>query len=328
MPILDTRGHFVSQRGVVLENGMLRVAVLPELGGRVWSLVYKPLDRELLWHNPEIPPRKAPFDAVFDDVWCGGWEEMFPTPAPGVINGQSYPDHGEVWSLAWEATTESNEDAASVRLACRAPISGIRMEKKITLQANEPRLEVSYLLRNPTGSNFPFTLALHPALAVSPNCRVDFPPMLVDLDASYLGTLAGVESPFEWPYVTRGSGKVDLRIVPPVSSGEVYFLYGHRFQEGWCAITDTTNRLTYGLVFSPEVFRACWLFATYGGWRDYYVAILEPSTSYPQQIEQAIQQGTAPSLPAGGTLETTVIFQVQEGLSKVVGLMPDGKFHQ
>ena len=56
MPILDTRWHFVSQRGVVLENGMLRVAVLPELGGRVWSLVYKPLDRELLWHNPEIPP--------------------------------------------------------------------------------------------------------------------------------------------------------------------------------------------------------------------------------------------------------------------------------
>ena len=328
MPTIDTRWNLLSHRSVILENRALRVVVLPELGGRIWSIVYKPRDRELLWHNPRIPPQKAPFGAPFDNVWCGAWEEMFPTPAPGVINGETYPDHGEVWSLAWDATTESQQESVTLQLRCETPISAIRMEKRITLREGEPRLEVAYSLTNLSQSDFPFLFALHPAFQVTPRSRLDFPPMSVELEPTYPGSLVGVQSPFAWPFATRGGKPVDLRIVQPDSSGEVYFFYGTNFREGWCAITDTRERLTRGLVFSPEVFRSCWLFATYGGWRNYHVAILEPCTSYPQQIEQAIQKGQASTLPKGGKLETTVVFQVQEGLSSVSGLGTDGSFRE
>lgn len=327
MPIIETSWSFRPLRALILENRNLRVVILPELGGRIWSVVYRPRDRELLWHNPRIPPQSAPFGAVFDNVWCGGWEEMFPSPAPSVINGESYPDHGEVWCLPWEATTESDADSASIRLSCDARISAVRFEKKITLCADESRLEVAYSLHNPTLTEFPFIFTLHPAFSVTPHCRIDFPPMSVELDPSYAGTLAGVASPFTWPHTTRGGQEVDLRKVAPHSSGEVYFLYGTGFRDGWCAVTDAVNRLTWGLVFSPQFFRACWLFASYGGWRNHDLAILEPSTSFPQQVEQAIENKTAATLPAGGTLRTSVVLQVQEGLTSVAGLTSDANFH-
>lgn len=328
MPTIETRWQFLSYRAIILENPALRVTVLPELGGRIWSIIYKPQDRELLWHNPRLLPQRAPFSAVFDDVWCGGWEELFPTPTPGVINGASYPDHGEIWCLPWEATTDSKSDAASAHLSCDTPISAFHIQKRIILPTEEPRLEVTYLLQNPRPSNFPFIFTLHPAFAITPRCRIAFPPMTVDLDPTYPGPLAGVDTPFEWPHATRAGKKVDLRVAPPHCAEEVYFLYGRGFREGWCAVTDPAARLSYGIIFSPEVFASCWLFATYGGWRNHYVAGPEPSTSYPQQIERALENGTAASLPVGGRLETTVIFQVQEGPASVGGLAPDGRFRE
>lgn len=326
MPTIDTIWDILKHQAIILENRALRVVVLPELGGRIWSIIYKPLDRELLWHNPRLPPQKVPFGAAFDDVRCGGWEEMFPTAAPGTIKGESYPDHGEVWSLAWESSAESSAGAVHLRMSCEAPISSIRVQKQLTLRADEPRLEVTYALRSATGADFPCIFALHPAFAVSPGYRIGFPRMSVELDPSFLGTLAGVTSPFEWPYAVRRDEKLDLRVVPPDSSAEVYFLYGYGFKEGRCAITDLNQRLTYGLVFSPEFFHSCWLFATYGGWRNYYTAILEPSTSFPFRVEEQVQQGTAWHLPPAGVVETTVVFLVQEGLSSVLGLEPEGKF--
>ena len=326
MPTIEMREDFLKHRAVILENWALRVVVLPELGGRIWSIRYKPLDRELLWHNPRIAPQKVPFGTSFDDVWCGGWEEMFPTAAPGIINGRSYPDHGELWNIAWEASSEYNADSVCLHLSCIAPISSIQVEKRISLRADEARMEVTYALRNPAPSDFPCLFALHPAFAVSPGCQIDFPCMSVELDRSWPGTLADVASPFAWPRAIRGGQEIDLRAVPPESSAEVYFLYGHGFKEGWCTITDRAKCLTWGLVFSPEFFRSCWLFATYGGWRNYYAVLLEPSTSFPYRIEEQIERGAVQHVAAAGALETTVVFLVQEGLAGVRGLTAAGRF--
>ncbi|MFB3920885.1 MAG: DUF5107 domain-containing protein [Terriglobia bacterium] len=326
MPTVDTSWSFRPFRAVILENQSLRVVVLPELGGRIWSILAKSYNRELLWHNPRIPPQTAPFGAVFDNVWCGGWEEMFPSPAPSVINGESYPDHGEVWCVPWHSETSCDSGKACVLLSCDARISAVRLEKRITLHGEGARVQVSYFLHNPTGVDFPFIFTLHPAFAAPPGTRIDFPPMTVELDPTYPGTLTGVPSPFVWPHADRKGNAVDLRQVAPPSSGEVYFFYGRDFKEGWCALTDPADRFTWGLVFSPTFFRSCWMFSSYGGWRNHHLAILEPSTSFPQQVENAIRNKTAAVLPAGGTLETSVVLQVQGGLTHVKGLTPEGEF--
>jgi len=55
-------------RTVILENEYLKVTVFPEIGAKIYDLIYKPRQKNLLWHNPRIPPMKVPFGAAFDDV--------------------------------------------------------------------------------------------------------------------------------------------------------------------------------------------------------------------------------------------------------------------
>jgi galactose mutarotase-like enzyme len=326
MTRIDTRWSLHSYRAVVLENRALRVVALPELGGRVWSIVYKLHDRELLWQNPRIPPQKVPFGAPFDNVWCGGWEEMFPTAVPGIINGESYPDHGELWCLSWQTEAETRLDRVILKLRASAPISGVEIEKHLVLRGDAPSLEVTYRLENLTRLSLPYLFALHPAFAVSPTCRLDLPPMRLEPDPSFPGTLTDVEPEMRWPQLWRRGKQVDLRTVYPASSGEVFYLYGHDFTEGWFAVTDTKSQLSWGMSFSPQFFPACWIFATYGGWRDYYALLIEPSTTFPAQVESAIEAGQAPILAPHESVETTVRFQVQEGLPRVSGLNPEGDF--
>ncbi len=328
MTRIDTRWSFLSHRAVVMENRMLRVVVLPELGGRIWSIVYKPRDRELLWQNPRVPPQKVPSGAVFDDVWCGGWEEMFPNAAPGALQGETYSDHGEVWPLTWESEVRNTGGSLRLVLQTSTPIRAASMEKRLTLREDAPCLEIVYTLRNHSAREMPYIFALHPAFAVTPACRLDLPAMQMDLEPSFPGTLTETKPRFEWPYATRRGEKVDLRTVYPATSGETFFLYGHNFKEGWSAITDTDERLSWGLRFAPEFFRSCWVFATYGGWRDSYALLIEPSTAFPFQIERALALGRVQPLPSHGSVETAVRFQVQERLARVNGVGPEGAFEE
>jgi tetratricopeptide (TPR) repeat protein len=58
-------------RSIVLENELLRATFLPELGGRLISLVYKPEDRELLSVNPAFQPANL---AIRNAWFSGGIE--------------------------------------------------------------------------------------------------------------------------------------------------------------------------------------------------------------------------------------------------------------
>lgn len=216
-----------------------------------------------------------------------------------------------------------------LRLNCQAPISGLSIEKALTLRGDGAGFDVTYTIKNPGLEAFPFLFALHPAMAVSEGYRIDFPDMQFELDDSYPGTLAGVESPFPWPLAKRNGSEVDLRVVKPASSKQVYMLYGYGHREGWVAITDPASKLTAGLTFSPEFFQSCWIFACYGGWRGYQnVILVEPSTSYPARVEDVVQSGRMRSLEPGAVAETTVRFLVQEGLSSVGGLTETGFFRE
>ena len=45
-------------QAVALENRFLRIVVLPEAGGKVWQITYKPLNSDLLWNNPQTAPAR------------------------------------------------------------------------------------------------------------------------------------------------------------------------------------------------------------------------------------------------------------------------------
>jgi len=323
-PTIDTNWTYHGFRAVVLENRRLRAVVLPELGAKVWSLVDKAADREVLWHNPRLPPRPVHYGAAYDDWFCGGWDELFPNDAPATAGGDAYPDHGELWSMpfAWEAAAEAG--AVTLTLRRSGVVTNTSVEKRITLRADEPLLRFAYRIANHGPAPLDFLWKLHPALRVSPTARIDLPAGRVLVDEGFRDRL-GVES-FTWPFAPApGAAPVDVREVPPQEAAACDFYYAVELDAGWCALTDRATRAGFGLVFDPAVFRSVWVFGAYGGWRGLYTAILEPCTGYPYRLEQAIAQGTASRLAAGETLETEVTAVLFQGLEQVARIGADGE---
>jgi hypothetical protein len=309
---------------VILENQYLRLVILPQAGAKIWQITYKPHDADLLWNNPRIAPAQLASNARYDDVWSGGWDELFPNDETSVIEGEAFPDHGELWTLAWEFETFSGPDEAGVHLRCITPISAIAVEKTIRLQRDARRIEFSHSFTNLGSSAFPFLWKLHPAMAVSPQHRLDFPPMKVVLEPAFAGTLCPSAPVVEWPWAKGAQGQVDLRCIPEESARQLYFFYGTEMQGNWCALTNRTSGLSCALQFDSKIFQSCWLFATYGGWRNYNVAVLEPCTGYPLNFEAMKAAGRHLSLKAGETLRTDVKFLIQEGLRCVGSIDPSG----
>ncbi len=311
-------------RSILLENALLRLEVLPDAGAKINQITYKPLGADLLWHNPRLSPARHDPSACYDDVWSGGWDELFPNDEPGSVNGYLLPDHGALWTGDWHAEPFGRAAAVGVALRLTTPISQFLVERTLLLRPRAAQLEIQYRFTNQSAETLPFLWKLHPAFAVSSSHRIDFPPMAVLREPEFPGTLGDAPPIFPWPHAHLGDTTIDLRQVPDVSSRALHFFYGAGLVSGWCGITNRANRLACALRFDPEVFPSCWLFATYGGWRDLNVAVLEPATGYPFQMQSMIAGGRARRLAPGASLETSVLFSAQEGLTSIGGIDENG----
>ena len=310
----------------ILENRALRVVVVPELGGKVLELVDKAADRDLLWHNPRTPPRRAPFGAHFDDWWCGGWDEVFPTGDVAHLHGEPLPYMGELWSVPWSVREEPGpEGCVALVTTAHATIAPARLERRLTLRGDEPVLRASYRLTNLDRRPLPFLWGIHPAFAVTPAHRIDIPAgrMLVGVSSGPALGVAGQE--YEWPELPLGNspgGRRDMHQVPPP---EALVFGGHwatGLREGWLALTDTQTRRGLAIVFTLDVFPAAWLWQVYGGWRGHYHVALEPWTGHPMQLDEATAAGTARVLGPGEPLTADVAFVVygdRAGVARVTG---------
>lgn len=291
MTRIDTRWSYLGLRALILENRALRVTVLPEVGGRIWSIIDKVRDCELLWQNPRVAPRRLPFGAVYDDVWCGGWEELFPNDAPALLGGERYPDHGETWSIAWGW----RQDRDDLVLSCAAPISGTMHEKRLSLHRDG--LAVAYRIENPGATELPFLFKVHAALAIAPASRLHYPAgMAVELEPEFPGTL-------------ESAAAILAAQVPDPNKRELHFFYGHGYSAGRFGIHDPSGASTT-IEFDAKLLPSFWIFASYRGWRNHSVLVAEPATCHPMRMEKAIERNLAPVLAPGETFETVVTLRV------------------
>ena len=81
--------------GYILENKYLKVTLVPEFGGRIISMIYKPTNKEELYLNPAGVPYGVDQD-WFYYKWLMVYGGIFPTLPE--------PEHGKAWLLPWEFT--------------------------------------------------------------------------------------------------------------------------------------------------------------------------------------------------------------------------------
>jgi len=295
--------------GIRLDGELLSLSVFPEAGGKVFDLVHKPTGFNLLWHNPRVALARTYAGATFDDVWCGGWDELFPTDPPCTLDGNAYHDHGDLWIGPWEWSVEKDDGAEATVCLRRFAVSlPCLMEKWISLRRGAPAVIFRHRLTNLGTQPVSFVWNLHVAHAIEPGSRVHLPAGHVGVEPPDRGRLGDCVVEASWPLDESAPG--DLSVLPGPEAGLTEWLFARDLREGWCAVTHPSVGVGLELAFDRDVFSTVWLWGVFGGWRGHYFLLTEPCTSPPGSLADNVSRGLAASLEAGGVLETEVVATV------------------
>ncbi len=192
-------------QAVVLENLYLRLAFLPELGGRLYSAVVKATGQEIFYHNPVVKPSRYGVLQPYEANWwlaAGGMEWAYPTQ-----------EHGYRFGVPWQYTVEQSAEGAEIILSDVAA-GRVGAEVRVFLPADRATFTVKPSLTNATSQAAPVQFWLNAALtlgstSMSPQTQFMLPVDKVTVhsrgEAGW--TVPGERQECPWPLV----GETDLR---------------------------------------------------------------------------------------------------------------------
>jgi hypothetical protein len=229
-----------------------------------------------------VPLRREAPGTEYDPNFYGGIEELLPNDIPESIDGVECPDHGELWTLSLDAVQGPG------LLELRGLLPGCRLALQRWIRVEGDRCVVKTRLTNESGRSRSFLWKLHAAVKIQPGDRIE-----CDADR-FIGA-----DP-DWSR-RKGGGAWTGETVPEFD-GSTEFLYLDGLRAGEMSLARGGKR--FGVRFDPKVFRYPWYFASYGGFDDHHVAILEPCTAMPISVNEAKELGQCSLLGPGETLET------------------------
>lgn len=321
-------------RTVELESRDLIVTVLPDKGADICEIRYKPRDGVNVLYRSLSGVRKpgtvlhpGTSEEHWMDCYHGGWQTLFPNAgAECRYRNATHGFHGEASATGWAYLPEAGSagdsdgtDRVSAKFAttlCRSPF---RLEKTVTLEANEPVLRVRETVTNVGGSAAEFVWGQHLAFGapfLSDKCRLQVPNdrMAVDPDVDGASSRLVPGAATGWPTAATASGEtIDFGRIPGPESGTADMAYLTGLKEGWYALRNEELGFGVGVSWDPAVFPYIWLWQEFGGTKMYpfygsaYVMGVEPcSVPHAYGLAEAARKGEAFSLLPGETKETEI----------------------
>ncbi|MEK7678529.1 MAG: DUF5107 domain-containing protein [Verrucomicrobiota bacterium] len=296
MTAISTDWTFQGLPLIRMENELLRAEILPALGGKIWSLEHRGLRRQFLWHHPRHRLRALPVGANYDDHFFGGFDELLPNDMPERIQGESLVDHGELWTTPLAIRVEGEKLVLSGHL----PITPLSYRKTLRLEGNT--LLVDYKLANIGRRPLDLLWKMHPALRITPGAEIIVPARVARVaDPQFSRRPQPPE--FNWPEDKAAH-------FVPVMDATTEFLYLLELSEGQCALGHRKEDWMFRMSFSREIFSSVWIFASFGGWRNLEVLILEPCTTPRLSLAESTQAGTCLHLEPQAVIETSLRIEV------------------
>ena len=161
-PVVQTIGDTKAVReylALYLENEYIKVCVLPELGGRIWSAVDKTDDCEFVYHNHVVKPALAGL--------TGAW----------VMGGVEFcRRHQDAFHMVEYRTEKDEEGSCTIYLQNVDQMSGVRNITKLTLHPGRAYIEITGQLYNSSCLSQPSFWGVNIAVASNENTRTIFPP--------------------------------------------------------------------------------------------------------------------------------------------------------
>jgi galactose mutarotase-like enzyme len=273
---------------LVLENEKIRTVILPEMGARILSLIYKPTETEFAWRSPNVPIKKT--NEELENV--SGFFDCIPTTDPCTLRGKKLPLGGGVSSKPWKVLKiEKKRNAVTLKMEARCKIYPLLIRKKITLQKNKSALEVEYEVRNLSAESLEYHYSSHNTIQVSPYHRLVIPHEVTKLKLGYDSRFGKMGDTISWPEAVDNKGnRVDISKIAGPSEGIMENLYTSKLKERWCAAINEAKQEAIAVTWKGEALPYLLICTNTGAWRDYYFAALEPVTGRPDNLEVAVNQ--------------------------------------
>ncbi len=269
---------------IELTSSVSSAVVLPEEGARIQHLVDRGSGRELLLQRiPAEGPRSD-----FLESCAGGWDELFPNDSAW----RDYPDHGLLWTTSFEVR---NASETTLELAATIPDPAVEITKRVSL-LDAPRRGVrTEITVTATAATGPFLWAAHPMLGVAQGWRIELPSEAAHFEAdSDLPGRLGVGRPLrrqEWESVSS---------IPPVISGVGELVYVDGVSEA--SVRSPDGRACTRVRWDASFLQHLWLVVITGAYGLDDCLIIEPCTTRPYRLDEAISADTTVGLAAGSTL--------------------------
>lgn len=285
------------------QTSAMQVTLLPQLGSKMISLQNRLTSREWL-SKPKGPLGNRGYGSSFGDSDGSGWDEMFPTinacrypEIPWL--GTALPDHGEVWSIPWQA------HASQDKLQCS--VHGVNMPyhlcKTYTFSADD-RLRIDYAVTNHSPYSFSFLWAAHPLFQIEEGMEIIVPGELSEIAVSYSeGERLGQtreRRPWPQPFVNDPEIRLNITGGEQERTAEKFYFTG-RLPEGIASLYDPKKQEGMTLSFPKEKVPYLSVWANYGGYQGQYHLALEPATGFLDDLAYAMEQKEVATVGGGET---------------------------
>lgn len=288
-----------TMQSIILESSFIRLAVRPDLGGRMTSLVDRHSGREWLWKNPYLTLRPPVYgESYTENLDGGGWDEILPSVSPCLLpDGSAIPDHGDIVQMPASVVTSTQD-----RLVLSTDLRSLPLRFTREMLLHGSQLTIHYTLESLADHAVPYLWAAHPLFALEPGMEITGIHGVHFKSAAEIGKPADLPGPIHDFHAPDFQPFACKRFSPARSIDRVGLRHpdGSSIELSW----DRGEIPHLGLWLNLGAWSGC-------GSRPYFNLGIEPTTSPHDSLADAIQDGSAMILNAGERIQWSLTFELQ-----------------
>lgn len=288
----------LNMNSIVMESEKIKLSVLPDIGLKIASIIYKPKQKEFLF-QPTLGKYEIPtYGDDFEKYDTSGMDEMLPTidkctyPV-GEFMGYKLPDHGDLWSVPWEISIVEEKIIGSVNLKSLP----LQFQKTLSFE-NQNTIRMDYKVKNLSSENIYYLWALHGLNVFNDHTKFLFSDEMKDvLNVANEDDLS----------------LMDLRYLKNYKDKKAHkYYFTNEIKNGRVGLDYTDERVKYIINYDPIINPYLGVWITKGGFKGEYNCALEPSNGFYDNLNNAYYKGKLPFLCPFEEKEWTIFIEIEE----------------
>lgn len=249
-----------------LETDVIRVAINPDQGCDITSIIHRASGRELLFQSPWVTAGgsghctswAADSATAWLDRYPGGWQLLLPNGGPAcTVGGTEWVFHGEASQSSWAVVDHDDARLTTEIVLRRAPLAIHR-----TLDVDGGVLHVTDIVTNRGVEAIDMVWGHHPAFGaglIDSSTRVTTSASVFTADRGAPGTHLAAGRQSSWPEVACADGQsIDLSVLRDEGAGVAHLGYLSGFDTGSVRIDNERIGLGVEMTWPLDVMPHAW----------------------------------------------------------------------